>query len=197
MSPLVSTRAGISARSYGLFGALAVAGDFESIQTYTLSSGTAQVEFSSIPSTYKHLQVRGIILNAPTGDNVAIRLGNGSIDTGSNYASHQIQGDGASVTAAASTSQNAAYLSGLCQASSIYPFAFVYDILDYANTNKNKTIRGLSGQDGNGSGTATAWRITFTSGLWQSTSAVTNLRIYLPAGNMGQYTQIALYGIKG
>lgn len=169
---------------------------YESIATVSLSSGQSAVDFTSISSAYQHLQVRGIILNATTGDNVAIRLGNGSIDTGSNYASHQLQGDGASVSATASTAQTAAYLMGNCPATSSYPFSFVYDILDYANTNKNKTIRGLSGDDGNATGTATNWRITFSSGLWMSTSAVTHLRIYLPAGNIGNYTHVALYGIK-
>ena len=173
-------------------------GAYEAIQTYTLTSGQSDVTFSSIPSTYKHLQVRGIIMNAASNDNLAIRLGNGSIDTGSNYASHQLQGNGLSASAAASSSQTAAYLSGLVIASSSYPYAFIYDVLDYASTNKNKTLRGLSGQDGNGSGTATDWRITMTSGLWMNSSqAVNTLRIYLPAGNVGQYSSFALYGIKG
>ena len=173
-------------------------GAYEAIQTYTLTTGQSDVTFSSIPSTYKHLQVRGIIMNAVSNDNLAIRLGNGSIDTGSNYASHQLQGNGSSASAAASSSQTAAYLSGLVIASSSYPYAFIYDVLDYASTNKNKTIRGLSGQDGNGSGTATDWRITMTSGLWMNSSqAVNTLRIYLPAGNVGQYSSFALYGIKG
>ena len=172
---------------------------YESIATVSLTTGTAFAEFTSIPATYKHLQVRGIIMNAATGDNVAIRVGNGSVDTGSNYASHQLQGDGSSApSAAAATSAAQMQLSGLCQATSIYPFAFVYDVLDYASTNKYKTIRGLSGQDGNGSGTATSWRIQLTSGLWMnSASAINTLRIFLPAGNMGNYSSFALYGIKG
>ena len=173
-------------------------GDFESIQTVNLTTGTAYAEFTSIPSTYTHLQIRGVIMNAASNDNLAIRMGNGSVDTGSNYASHQLQGNGASPSAGASTSQTAAYLSGLVIASSSYPFSFVYDILDYASTNKNKTIRGLSGQDGNASGTATDWRIQLTSGVWlNSSTAVNTVRIYLPAGNMGNYSQFALYGIKG
>lgn len=189
----------IGAQLAGLYGTGAAPANtaYESIATVSLSGAQSTIDFTGISSTYKHLQLRGILLNAVSGDNVAIRLGNGSIDTGSNYASHQLQGDGSSASAAASTSQTAAYLSGVCQASSSYPFAFVYDILDYSNTNKYKTIRGLSGQDGNGTGTPTSWRVQLISGLWQSTSAVTNVRVYLPAGNLGNYSQVALYGIKG
>ena len=175
-----------------------VTSSYESIATVTLTTGTAYVDFTSIPSGYKHLQIRGIIMNAASNDNLAIRMGNGSLDTGSNYASHQMQGNGSTASAGSSTSQTAAYLSGLVIASSAYPYAFVYDILDYGSTSKNKTIRGLSGQDGNATGTATDWRIQLTSGLWMnSASAVNVIRIYLPAGNMGNYSHFALYGIKG
>lgn len=176
-----------------------VTNSYESIMTTTLTTGTPYVDFTTIPSGYKHLQIRGIIMNAASNDNLAIRMGNGSLDTGSNYASHQLQGQGSGTpSAGASSSQTAAYLSGLVIASSSYPFAFVYDILDYDSTNKNKTIRGLSGQDGNASGTATDWRIQLTSGLWMNSSQAVNIiRIYLPAGNMGNYSHFALYGIKG
>ena len=175
-----------------------VTNSYESIATVSLTGGTAYAEFTSIPSGYKHLQIRGIIMNAASNDNLAIRMGNGSVDTGSNYSSHQLQGNGSSASAGASTSQTAAYLSGLVIASSSYPFSFVYDILDYGSTNKNKTIRGLSGQDGNATGTATDWRIQLTSGLWMNSSQAVNvIRIYVPAGNMGNYSSFALYGIKG
>ena len=71
--------------------------------------------------------------------------------------------------------------------------AFVLDLLDYANTSKYKTIRELGGCDNNGDGD-----IFFNSGLWQSTSAVTSLTFTVGGGTLfSQYTQYALYGIKG
>jgi hypothetical protein len=67
------------------------------------------------------------------------------------------------------------------------------DILDYANTSKNKTIRMLSGNDRNGSGD-----IILISGLWASTSAINQIDLRLEsAANFAQYSQFALYGIKG
>jgi hypothetical protein len=183
----------------GLFSTVGgAANSYESISTVSLTTGTAFAEFTSIPATYKHLQVRGIIMNAASASNVAIRVGNGSVDTGSNYASHQLQGDGSAASAAGSSSASIMQLSGVCQATSLYPFAFIYDFFDYASTNKYKTVRGLSGQDGNASGTATDWRVQLTSGLWMnSASAINTIRIYLPPGNMGNYSSFALYGIKG
>lgn len=177
-------------------GATAAVGDYESIATVTLTTGTSAIDFTSIPSTYKHLQIRGILLNAASTDNLSIRVGAGSIDTGSNYSSHQLQGTGATTVANASSTSTSAGLSGLVVAGSSYPFSCIFDILDYSNTNKYKTFRGLSGQDGNGTGLATDWRVQLTSGLWQNTSAINAIRVYTPAGNIGNYSTLALYGIK-
>jgi hypothetical protein len=71
---------------------------------------------------------------------------------------------------------------------------FVIDILDYANTNKYKTIRYLSGYDANGSG-----RVGLGSGSWRSTSAVTSITLQglEYSSNYKQYSSFALYGIKG
>jgi subtilase family serine protease len=72
--------------------------------------------------------------------------------------------------------------------------AAIIDILDYANTNKYKTIRILSGNDNNGSGT-----IRFSSGaLYSNTNAVSSITLVSgSSGNWSEYSQFALYGIKG
>ena len=69
----------------------------------------------------------------------------------------------------------------------------IVDVLDYANTNKFKTIRNLEGFDVNGSGGLVA----LTSGLYRSTSAITSIKLTPNAGNYAQYSHFALYGIKG
>jgi hypothetical protein len=106
-------------------------------------------------------------------------------------------GDGGSVYAGAGTSRTSIggglVLSGGGPASD---FAVaVIDILDYANTNKYKTYRVLSGVDTNG--TSPVGYVDFESALWLSTSAVNSITITLPSGNYAQYSQFALYGIKG
>lgn len=181
----------------GVLGNGVVAGDYESISTVTVGAGgSASITFSSIPSTYKHLQIRGIF--RPTAGtnppyNTFINLNS---DTGSNYAGHLLRGDGASATAVAATSITAGRLAyGLASNSLTNTFAtMVIDILDYADTNKYKTMRTLGGWDANGSG----W-ITFVSSLWQSTSAVNSISINVSesSGNLAQYSSFALYGIKG
>ena len=70
--------------------------------------------------------------------------------------------------------------------------AIVLDILDYANTNKNKTMRAIGGVDVNGSGVAEMW-----SGLYISTNAVNSINLYSYNGsNISQYSSFALYGVK-
>jgi hypothetical protein len=165
--------------------------NFYSIATQTVDSGGASsIQFLSIPNTYTHLQIRGIVREASGGFDQAFMQLNS--DTGSNYASHYLYGQGASAGAggtASTISMSVAAISGSNQSSSVFG-ATVIDILDYANTNKYKTVRSLSGIDNNGSGYA--W---FASGLWQNTNAVSNITI-LSTYNFVQYTQFALYGVK-
>lgn len=164
--------------------AAAAVGDFESIATVTASSGTlSSIDFNSIPSTYKHLQIRGIFQM----DSAARMRINGAT-TG--YSTHILYGDGATVGAAGGGSDTKVALG---DAPSTTAFgAVVIDILDYGNGNKYKTVRSLEGYDLNGSG-----QVYFNSASWQSTNAITSLSIYSNTGNIKQYSTFALYGIKG
>jgi hypothetical protein len=73
--------------------------------------------------------------------------------------------------------------------------ASVTDILDYANTNKFKTLRTLSAAEANSnSADGIIW---YNSGLWRSTAAVTRIDL-TPNGTLwSEYSTFALYGIKG
>jgi hypothetical protein len=109
-----------------------------------------------------------------------------------------VQRAGASTATNAATTQAFMGLSCLVNATATYPFVFVYDILDYASTSKNKTFKGLSGQDGNATGTATNWRVQSSSGVWRTSgTAINTVRISLPTFTMGNLSSFALYGIRG
>jgi hypothetical protein len=166
---------------------------YESIATVSVGSGGASdVTFSSIPSTFKHLQIRYIGRNTSTSLDVYAQL-NG--DTGNNYRSHYLTGDGSSASAGDIGTQafwNGGYTSGSSQSTSVFGAA-VIDILDYTNTNKNKVMRTLTGWDNNGSG-----QVVLYSGLWLNTAAITSIKLYKPpSGTWAQYSSFALYGIKG
>jgi hypothetical protein len=162
---------------------------YESIATVNVGSGgTTTITFSSIPSTYKHLQIRFIANNVSNSDVKAQFNG----DIASNYARHYVYGDGASAAAGANPSDSAMSFGYVPNATANIFGAGIVDILDYANTNKYKTTRSLAGNDKNGSGLMVLY-----SSLWQSTSAVSSITMFPGAGNFNQYSSFALYGIKG
>ena len=173
-----------------------ITGSYESIQTVSLTGNQSSITFSSIPSTYKHLQIRGILRGdrANTGEIVGVQY-NGDTTT-SNYVSHRLIGDG--TNAAASSQASGTYSSswvthipGASSTASIFG-PVVMDILDYATSNKNRVGRSLGGDVG---GDKIAW---FGSQLWLSTAAITSIT-FVPifGSNFVQYSRLALYGIKG
>jgi hypothetical protein len=157
---------------------------YESIQTVTLTGSQSSIDFTSIPSTYKHLQIR-MSYRSSLSDNSHIRF-NG--DTGSNYAWHELFGTGSSAGAGAGASATF----GKVGYAEVNPGVAVIDILDYQNTSKYKTVRSLNGSDNNGSG-----YILLRSSLWQSTTAISSINIFPASGTLSQYSSFALYGIKG
>jgi hypothetical protein len=170
---------------------------YDSIATTTVGSGgAASITFSSIPSTYTHLQIRGISrCNRAVNYASSMQLQfNG--DTGSNYFQyHYLYGSGTVVGSEAGNLTTQA-LVGSSTGSSVTANVFagqVIDILDYKNTNKYKVIRSLDASDQNGSG-----GIYLFSSSWNSNSAVTSITIYpTTAFSFLQYSSYALYGIKG
>ena len=153
------------------------------------AAGASSIEFTNIPNTYKHLQLRYIARNATAA--YFVRLQFNSNTTASNYSYHVLNGTGAAVTAGAGANEGYNYAPRQSTAANTFGVGVV-DILDYADTNKNTTIRGLGGYDNNGSGD-----IDFLSGAFYQTTAISSIQITVAGGSYQQYSQFALYGIKG
>ena len=170
---------------------------FESIATTTVGAGgTSAITFSSIPSTYTHLQIRGIARDTTSGGGTSAILIRFNSDTSTTYPRHYLYGDGSIVGAGFSSPVGDSYAGTVAlngNTSGIFASSII-DIIDYANTNKYKTVRSLSGADVNGSGSG----IVINSNLWQSTAAISTIRLSSATGNpFVQYSSFALYGIKG
>ena len=169
--------------------------NFSSIATVTVGSGgSSSISFTSIPSTYTHLQIRAISrgANSAANDEPTMQF-NG--DTGSNYYTyHQIFGDGTSAFAnSGGTGSKINYIFGPAGSALANSFAAsILDILDYSNTNKNKTVKNLEGFDVNGSG----GYIVFRSGFWINTAAISSITLTPQTGSFAQYSSFALYGIR-
>lgn len=188
--PIIGTLAGASARGLGGLRSFApaVTNAFESIATVTVSTATSSVEFTSIPSNYTHLQVRAFMVCSTT-NNMYMQLGNGSIDTGSNYSWKQLWGDSTNANCNGGNSQTFFYIGYV--SNTAYPAGCIIDIADYANTNKHKTAKAINANNSGGTGYVTSF-----SGRWGSSSAVDRLKITTGGGTFNQYSHFALYGIK-
>ena len=177
-----------------ILGILASAGGgaataYESIATANGTGSSHIITFSSIPSTYTHLQLR-YISNSTLYSGWDVTFNS---NTSANYTNHQLNGTGAAVSASGEASQTGyhnPHYSGY--ATSTYS-AGIMDILDYASTTKNKTIREFFGYDDNSVG-----NVIVGSGLWINTAAISSITI--TGTNSARYfttaSQFALYGIK-
>jgi len=166
---------------------------YESIATVSVGSGgSSSISFTSIPATYKHLQIRNLARCDRTVTYTSNIIRFNSDTTNSNYSQHELMGNGSTASAGGGGS-SAIYtlIPGTSTTSNVFQ-GEVIDILDYQNTNKNKTVRILSGYDANGSGV-----IFFGSGSWMNISAITSITLTATSGNIIQYSSFALYGIKG
>lgn len=173
------------------------ANSYESIYATTLGSTQTNITLGSIPSTYKHLQVRILARTdrAVTLESTFIYLNTDSTPFPSNnYNGHGLIGNGAAASAYFDGGNflPTGVISGSSATSNIFG-ALVVDILDYTDTNKFTTSRSLGGVDLNGSG-----QVRLVSGLWRNTAAVNSITFTTNGG--GSFiagTQVALYGIKG
>lgn len=195
MSPILQSLANGSAQGYGAFFGAGAAPAFESIATATGTGSSGTITFSSIPSTYQHLQIRWVCRSSRVSTDDGINLQFNS-DTGSNYVRHQLFGDGATASASGGATQTNIPV-GVATAASVASNIMgvgILDIHDYASTSKYKTIRSLSGDDQNN----TNGIIYLRSGLWQSTNAISSISlISSSSSNWTTQTTFALYGIKG
>jgi hypothetical protein len=170
-------------------GAGAGGGAFESIATATGTGSSGTITFSSIPSTYQHLQLR-YISNDASGGNVYLRF---NADSGTNYAYHRLLGNGSVTSASGAVTSSQIFWTGYAPATASTMGASIIDIHNYKNTTQNKTARIFTGYDLNGSGV-----VYSNSGLWLNTNAITSITLIADSGgNFTTSSVFSLYGIKG
>lgn len=160
------------------------------IATHTVTSdGAVGANFTSIPQTFSHLQLRivGRSTLASSADNMYCRF-NG--DSNAIYTGNSVYGDGSSVAQGNYMGYDAWEIGLVAGGNSITNVfsAVISDILDYSNTSKNKTIQTVGGYDNNGNG-----QIVLKSGLYSSTNAITSMNVSYPPFKTG--TRFDLYGI--
>lgn len=180
-------------------GAAAAPGSYELIASAYGNGGSNTISLSSIPSTFKHLQVRfhARIAADTSGRQLYINVNS---DTNGNYSTHAMVGSGSgSVYASNGTSNvmdSVAEIVPGSQESSGLTGAGIIDILDYTSNSKYKTFRMMIGKTSTIS--TNIYTTALVSGNWRSTSAINSLTFTTSGpGNFTSLTRFSLYGIKG
>jgi hypothetical protein len=156
---------------------------YEPIATYTVSgSPLASYTFTSIPQTYTDLIIACKDMATTSIQGISVQVGNGSIDTGSNYSRTVLDGYNSVLS---DTANNVSYLDiGVGSPSS--PGTSLYHFMNYSNTTTNKAIISRSG---------TPEYLRLGVGTWRSTSAINQIKIY-PGYSWAVGTMLTLFGIK-
>jgi hypothetical protein len=161
------------------------------IQSISAPSGTA-ASFTSIPSTYTHLQLRMYVRSTANAATAIGSLQFNNDQSTTSYNGNGITADGATIsntTQGANTYITLPPMPANTATASIYGFQLI-DILDYTSTTKSKTIKIASGFDANGSGNA------FIGGaLWYNTPAAIHTINFGITTGWASGTRFDLYGI--
>jgi len=160
-----------------------------------LTSTQASVTFSSLGTLaagYQHLQIRMATRDsrAVTANFIEMRF---NADTGANYVTHKLDGDGSSVSSSAYTGLTfirPVVEPGANAGANIFG-ASIIDILDPFDTNKYTTTRTLGGYEA-----ASPREVSLASGLWMDTSALTEVLLRPQSGSFVSGSRFTLIGLK-
>ena len=168
-----------------------MASTYTPIASTTLSSTASSVTFSSISGSYTDLILVVVpAQGSPTGSSPLLQVGNGSVDTGSNYSYTSLRGNGTSATSIrdVNLSNIPEPLTGL--SSTLGEYMITYNLMNYSNTTTYKTIIFRAGSlNSSYPGTVA------TVGLWRSTSAINTIKFYVSGTAMSIGSTFTLYGI--
>jgi len=162
------------------------------IETIELGSSQSSITFSSIPQDYDDLVILVSARSTSTGGiGLRLRLGNGTLDTGSNYNSLLLQGTGSSVATSVQTTTE--LFVGVVSRSSFTANTFSNGSIYISNytalANKSISVDNVSENN------ATESFQFLDAGLHSSTSSVDIAQIFLNSDSLETGTTASLYGV--
>jgi len=158
---------------------------YDKIAAATLS-GSTSVDFTSISQAYTDIVVVGSLIQSGSAVNTFMRVGNGSLDSGSNYSQTILYGNGSSAVSARQSNQTSFFADYAAAPGTSTDYnAIIYNFQNYSNTTTNKSVLMRVGKASNGTDAMV--------GLWRSTAAINRINIFSVNGLTGTFT---LYGIK-
>lgn len=167
-----------------------MANTFYLIQTATVTAagGAATIEFTNIPQTYTDLKVLLSLRNTNTSVLADVRFNGVS----TNLSGRMLAGAGTSASGYGFTTEIRTYggTNPSDYTASIFSNFEIY-IPNYTSSS-NKSVSLDFASENN----ATASWSGVASGLWSSSSAITQVSVVVSGGNVAQYSSASLYGIS-
>jgi hypothetical protein len=156
---------------------------YVALDKVTVGTATPSVTFTGINQGYTDLILVVNGTSASAGD-FSLQVGNGSIDTGTNYSMTAIYGSGSTASSARSTSSAAIGTGGFYTAQG----TIIIQLMNYSNTTTYKTTLNR---------TNSSDFVQARVGLWRSTAAINTIK-YGPSdgSNWSVGSTFSLYGIK-
>ena len=160
---------------------------YVALDKITVGSAVASVTFSSIPSGYTDLVIVGNLGTTSGSANIALQVGNTTIDTASNYSFTNVNGDGTSAASSRASSQAQIYIDYSAYATTTLTSTYIWNIQNYSNTTTYKTVLGRSNTASRGTNA--------TVGLWRSTAAINTIKLDTQSTTFLSGSTFSLYGI--
>lgn len=157
---------------------------YVALDKVTVGTATTSIVFSSIPATYTDLVIVCSVNYNSTGNNILMGY-NG--DTGSNYSSTILAGNGSSAVSARFSNSSTGWILDYYGGTANEYFTKVISIMNYSNTTTFKT--GIC-RSSSASKEAVA-----TVGLWRNTAAVNQITLSAGGANFNVGSTFSLYGI--
>lgn len=164
-----------------------MAATYEPIATTTLGSSQSSVTFSSISGSYTDLIA---VFNGSNDGTTQyfLQVGNGSIDTGSNYSTTVLDGNGSSAASGRYTNDTVGIRADYYATGGGNKKMSIFQLNNYSNSTTYKTVLVRSALP--------ATEVVATVGLWRSTSAINIVRFTCTSGYYETGSTFTLYGIK-
>ena len=165
-----------------------MASTYTPIESKVLGSATTGVSFITIPQTYTDL-VLVMQVKASAGSNPIVQVGNSSVDTGSNYSTTWMTGNGSTATSSRQSNATSYLPDYNGYATTGDGCNIIVQFMNYSNSTTYKTF--LSRANNAASG------VDATVGLWRSSNPIAKIDISTGSANTFSIgSTFTLYGIK-
>ena len=170
---------------------MAAGATYTPIATTTFASTATSYTFSSIPTTYTDLVLVAVpAQGAPVGSSPLVQVGNGSVDTGTNYSYTRITGNGTAAASVRDTNLTNIPDSFGGITANLGESQLIYQFMNYSNATTYKTVLMRTGYTA-GSYVGTEAIVA----LWRSTAAINTIKFFISGTAMSIGTTLTLYGI--